>query len=188
MTDKLRSLLVPVLAALVAAGAVFILMNRNGDDNGTASVVQDSGMTENANPLIVGYATEGVTPVTNDPDEFNKAVEKAFREAAEKKSMSLKYRYDATSSDGVHFDCLLANSPDNDEDMFIAIYTDETFEDELFLSELLRPGTAFEHITLNRQLDKGVHNVVAAFTLVKTEDGQQSITQQQFIGLRFTVK
>jgi len=187
MAETLRGILVPVLAALVAAGAVFVLTNRNGANN-TVTVIQDSGTTENSNPLIVGYATEGVTPVTNDPDEFNKAVEKAFREAAEKKSMSLKYRYDATSTDGIHFDCLLANSQDNDDDMFIAIYTDETFEDELFLSELLRPGTAFEHITLNRQLDKGVHNVVAAFTLVKTEDGQQTITQQQFIGLRFTVK
>lgn len=184
MTDKLRSLLVPVLAALVAAGAVFILMNRNG----TAPAVQDSGTTENANPLIVGYATEGITPVTNDPDEFSKAVEKAFREAEEKKAMSLKYRYDATSTDGVNFNCLLSNSPDNDDDMFIAIYTDTTFQDELFLSELLRPGTGFEHITLNRQLEKGVHDVVAAFTLVRTEDGVQSITQQQFVGLRFTVK
>jgi hypothetical protein len=187
MTDKLRSLLVPILTALVAAGAMFVLMNRNGANN-TVAVTQGEGEVDRGNSLIVGYATEGVTPVTNDPDEFSKAVEKAFREAAEKKPMSLKYRYDATSTDGVHFDCLLSNSQDNDEDMFIAIYTDTTFQDELFLSELLRPGTAFERITLNRQLEKGVHDVVAAFTLVKTEDGQQSITQQQFIGLRFTVK
>jgi hypothetical protein len=188
MTDKLRSLLVPVLTALVAAGAVFIFMNRDSAPD-TTPVQENAPVTQkNSNPLIVGYATEGVTPVTNDPDEFSKAVEDAFRKAAEKKPMSLKYRYDATSTDGVNFNCLLSNSPDNDDDMFIAIYTDTTFQDELFLSELLRPGTGFEHITLNRQLDKGVHDVVAAFTLVRTEDGVQSITQQQFIGLRFTVK
>jgi hypothetical protein len=72
-------------------------------------------------------------------------------------------------------------------DMFIAIYTDSTFEDELFLSELLRPGQAFEHITLNRALDTGSHDVVAAFSLVKEEDGQQVIAKQTFVGLRFNV-
>ena len=187
MTDKLRSILIPVLVALVAAGGVFFVMRDNGK-NDVVTVTQGEGEVDKSNSLIVGYATEGVTPVTNDPNEFSKAVDEAFRKAEEKKSMSLKYRYDATSKDGINFDCLLANSPDNDDDMFIAIYTDSTFQEELFLSELLRPGTAFEHITLNRPLESGVHDVVAAFTLVKTEDGQQSITQQQFIGLRFTVK
>lgn len=187
MTDKLRSILIPVLVALVAAGSVFFVMRDNGKSD-VVTVTQGEGEVDRGNSLIVGYATEGVTPVTNDPEEFSRAVDEAFRKAAEKKPMSLKYRYDATSRDGVNFDCLLANSPDNDDDMFIAIYTDTTFQEELFLSELLRPGTAFEHITLNRQLEKGSHDVVAAFTLVKTEDGQQSITQQQFIGLRFTVR
>lgn len=185
MTDKLRSLLIPVLTALVAAGAMFIVMNRNNAE----TVTQGSGEVDQGNSLIVGYATEGVTPVTSDPAEFSKAVDEVFREAEARKGMALKYQYDAISTDGVNFRCLLANSSDNDDDMFIAIYTDSTFQDQLFLSELLKPGTAFEKITLDRPLEKGTHNVVAAFTLVRTdENGQQSITQQRFIGLKFTVK
>jgi hypothetical protein len=186
MTEKLRGILVPVLAALVAAGAVFVLTNRNGENNTVPVVVQDSGATENNNPLIVGYATTGVTAVS-DEDSFTKAVDDLYAKS-QQKGMSLKYKYDAFSTDGVNFKCLLANSQDNDDDMFIAIYADETFQDELFLSELLRPGTGFEEITLNHPLERGSHDVVAAFSLVKTENGEQSITQQQFIGLKFTVQ
>lgn len=185
MTDKLRSLLIPVLAALVAAGAMFIVMNRNSGDD-IETVTQGSGEVDTSNSLIVGYATTGVTAV-DDEDSFQKAVDDLYKKS-QQKGMSLKYKYDAVSTDGVNFKCLLANSQDNDDDMFIAIYADDTFQDELFLSELLRPGTGFEQITLKHPLEKGVHNVIAAFTLVKTEDGQQSITQQQFIGLKLTVQ
>ena len=188
MTDKLRSLLIPVLVALVAGGSVFFVMRGNGNNN-VVTVTQGEGEVDRDNSLIVGYATEGVTPITNDPEEFNKVVDEAFRKAEARKGMALKYQYDAISTDGVNFKCLLANSEDNDDDMFIAIYTDSTFQEELFLSELLRPGTAFEKITLNRPLEKGSHDVVAAFTLVRTdENGQQAITQQRFIGLKFTVR
>lgn len=184
MTDKLRNLLIPVLAALVAAGVVFILMNRNSEKPITV-VTEGVGQVDTSNSLLVGYATEGVT-VVSDEESIQKAVDDLFAKS-QQKGMSLKYKYDAVSTDGVTFKCLLANSEDNDDDMFIAIYSDSTFEDELFLSELLRPGTGFEQITLNHPLEKGTHDVVAAFTLVKTENGEQSITQQQFIGLKFTV-
>ena len=185
MTDKLRSILIPVLVALVAGGSVFFVMRGSGNNN-VVTVTQGEGEVDKSNSLIVGYATEGVTAVTNE-DELAKAVNELY-EKSQRKGMSLKYKYDAFSTDGVNFKCLLANSQDNDDDMFIAIYTDTTFQDELFLSELLRPGTGFEQITLNHPLEKGSHDVVAAFSLVKTEDGEQSITQQQFIGLKFTVQ
>ena len=177
MKDKLRNLLALVLVAGVVAGVTAFVMSRS------------SGNTEEVangeNPLIVGYAQEGVT-VVDDQEAFNKAVADAV-ERAQQPGISLRFKNEAYSSDGKTFDCYLGNDASNGMDMFIAIYTDDTFEDELFLSELLRPGAAFEHITLNRALDPGSHDVVAAFSLVTEQDGQQAIVKQTFMGLRFNV-
>ena len=51
--------------------------------------------------------------------------------------------------------------------------------DQLFLSQLVRPGSGFEKITLDRALDSGTNVVYVAVTLVDTEeDGTQSIKAQ----------
>jgi hypothetical protein len=180
MKDKLRSLLVPILAAAVAAGVAVVVMNRNSGNSGDSAQSQ-SGQ----NSLIVGYAQEGVT-VVDDQEAFDKAVGEAIARSQEP-GVSLNFKNEAYSSDGKNFSCYLGNSESNGMDMFIAIYTDNTFEDELFLSELLRPGQAFESITLNRTLEPGSHDVVAAFSLVTEENGQQAIAKQTFVGLRFNV-
>jgi hypothetical protein len=177
MKDKLRNLLMLVLVAVVAAGFVLVITNRSANNAG--SVVGDG------NSLIVGYAHEGVTLV-DDPDAFNKTVAAAV-ERAQQPGIALRFKNEAYSSDGKNFDCYLGNDESNGMDMFIAIYTDNTFEDELYLSELLRPGSAFERITLNRALDPGSHDVIAAFTLVTEEDGQQAIVKQTFVKLQFNV-
>lgn len=177
MKGKLRSLLTLILVAGVAAGVAVFVMSRNSGDS-----AQSSG---GANPLIVGYAQEGVT-VVDDQEEFNKAVADMV-ERAQQPGVSLRFKSEAYSDDGKTFDCYLGNDASNGMDMFIAIYTDDTFEDELFLSELLRPGAVFERITLNRALDPGSHNVVAAFSLVTEQDGQQAIVKQTFMGLQFNV-
>lgn len=177
MKDKLRNLLALILVAGIAAGvAVFVMRRSSGDEENASS---------GENPLIVGYAHEGVT-VVNDQEAFNKAVADAVAQA-QQPGISLSFKNEAYSSDGKTFDCYLGNSKSNGMDMFIAIYADNTFEDELFLSELLRPGAAFERITLNRALEPGIHNVVVAFSLVTEEDGQQVIAKQTFVSLRFNV-
>jgi hypothetical protein len=139
----------------------------------------------NRNSLIVGYAEEGVT-VVDDEDALQKAVDDMY-ESAKQQGMTLSYQNDAYSTDGVTFDCYIANHPSNAYDMFVAIYGDENYTDELYLSKLLRPGTAFDYIQLERKLDPGDYTVHLAYTQVETVDGVQSIHDQQLVSMQFHV-
>lgn len=137
---------------------------------------------EDAAPKI-GYA-EGV--VATDADELQKAVDELAKRSDEP-GIALEYQNEATSTDGVNFDCYIANSAQNEHDMYIDVYADDRLTDEIFLSELLRPGTAFEHIKLNKALDKGSHTVYVAFTQVGDVDGEQTILGQVMVTMDFTV-
>lgn len=139
----------------------------------------------NSGGFRIGYAEEGVT-VVDDPDALQKAVDEMYEMAAQR-GTTLSYKNDAFSSDGITFDCYLANHPDNQCDMFVAIYADEEYTDELYLSKLLRPGTAFNEIKLNHALTPGDHTVHAAYTLVEEVDGQQTIHDQQLVTMVFHV-
>jgi hypothetical protein len=101
--------------------------------------------------------------------------------------MALEYRNDAYSDDRRTFQCYIANSQSNEYDMFIAIYADAEYNDLLYLSELLRPGSAFEQVTLERALPPGDHEVYVAFTQVEETDGEQAIRGQNRVTMNFHV-
>lgn len=136
------------------------------------------------NPLIVGYA-EGVT-VVEDSDAFSKALDKIYEESQEA-GIALEYKSVAYSTNGMDFSCYLANAAENQYDMFIAVYADDALTDQVFLSGLLRPGTAFDHITLSHALPLGQTNCTVAFTQVEVVDGEQAIHDQALIGVEFYV-
>lgn len=172
-------LIVSVLLVLVLGllGAVVYLLTRQDG--------KETSNAETASPRLE-YATEGVI-FTEDPD----ALQKAYDEAAEKVEESvvpLSYRASASSEDGVNFTCYIANPDRARYDMFIAIYADISMTDELYMSQLLRPGTAYEQITLNRALDSGRHEVYAVFTTIDEEDGEQVIRGQAAVTMEFRVK
>lgn len=127
----------------------------------------------------IGYAAEGVT-IVDDADALQREYDEMM-EASKQKGMTLSYQNDAVSENGVDVDCYIANSIDNDYDMFIAIYADSAFTDELYLSQLLRPGTAFNKIALNRKLDPGVHTVYVVYTQIVVEDNEQKIHDQNIV-------
>lgn len=133
--------------------------------------------------LKIGYATEGVTAV-EDEDAFQKAVDEMYRKA-EEGTMALEFKNTAISKDGVNFDLYLANSDSNSYDMFIAIYSDNALTDQLFLSGLLRPGTAFSTITLDHALEPGTHTVYVVHTQV--EEDLNTIHAQVVITMEFIV-
>jgi len=141
--------------------------------------------SEPKNSLIIAYASEGVTAV-DDSNALQAAVDEAYADAA-KAGIGLDYKNQAFSEDGVNFTCYLGNAAGNTLDMFIALYGDEDFTDELYVSGLIRPGTAFDSITLNHPLETGTHTVYCAFTQVAVEDGQQVIDGQVIVTLDFTV-
>jgi len=135
--------------------------------------------------IQVGYATEGITAV-EDPEAMSKALDEAYEKMQEDR-ITLSYRNDAFSDDGQNFSCYIANSEDNKYDMFIGIYADMELTDLLYLSQLLRPGTAFETITLDRALEPGKHQVCVVFTTVETTETEQVIHGETAVTMNFTV-
>jgi len=131
------------------------------------------------------YAEEGVT-IVDDEDALQKQYDEMIA-AAQEQGMTLVYKNDAYSTDGITFDCYLTNDAQNPYDMFVAIYADENFTDELYLSKLLRPGTAFSEIKLNHALTPGDHMVYVAYTQIEEVDGEQQIHDQNIVTTMFHV-
>lgn len=91
-------------------------------------------------------------------------------------SVSLEYKGVAVSSDGTGFICYIANSVKNRYDMFVAIYTDSSYEEEIFLSQLMKPGFGIEGFESVKKLAPGSYNMVLVFTLVG--DDHETIKSQ----------
>ena len=135
--------------------------------------------------LGIGSATEA--KVMLDQDSLQAAFDEALRNAAEG-NIGLKYKNDAYSSNGTDFECYIVNSEANKYDMFLTIYADAELTDQIFLSQLVPPGSGFENITLDHALDAGSHTVFVALTQVDTnEDGQQVIKHQTMHTMDFHV-
>jgi hypothetical protein len=150
---------VVVVAAIAAVAVVLTHQNQGSDDLG------------------IGYATEA--KVMLDQDSLQAAVDAAM-ENARKGNISLMYKDNAYSDDGSTFSCYIVNSASNAFDMFLSIYADPQMTDELYLSQLVPPGSGFEEITLERPLSKGDHEVYVALTQVETDEetGEQTIRNQ----------
>lgn len=131
----------------------------------------------------IGYA-EGVT-VVEDPNALQKAVDEMYEKAAQP-GIGLEYKNDAFSSDGTNFECYIANAASNQYDMYIQIFADDALTDELYLSQLLRPGTAFDKLELNHSLENGDNRVYVAFTQI--EEDLETIHAQTMVTMDFHVK
>lgn len=151
-------LLLVIILVLVAVGVCVFLWyrNREKDDD-------DSGK--------LGY--EATAVVVTDPDELQKMVDDM---ANQNGKISLEYKNVAQSSDGSNFDCYIANSASNVCDMYIGIYTDATYEEELYLTQLMKPGSGITSFKCNKKMEPGHYDVVLVFTLV--EDDHKTIRTQ----------
>ncbi len=120
-------------------------------------------------------------------EELASAMDEAAANA-KSRSISLRYKNDAYSEDGELFSCYIMNSEFNMYDMFLTIYADEDWTDELFSSGLVAPGRGFDQIKLNRALDKGSHTVYVVLKQVDTdEDGVQSVVGETAHTMTFIV-
>lgn len=179
-TNKMTSstLKVVVIAAVIIIAllvAVIVLLMR---PQPTADIM-DGGIPK------VGYANNAT--VVMDEDSLQAAVDEAVENAKNGK-ISLLYQNDAFSSDGKTFSCFIANNQLNLYDMFIGLYADEDFSDQLYLSGLVPPGSGFEELTLDHALPAGDNTVYVVLNQVKTdENGQQAITGQVVHTMKFHV-
>jgi hypothetical protein len=160
---------VMVVVAIIIAAAVIITTQKKSSD------------------LTVGYATEAKVMLTQN--ELQAAMDKAM-ENAKDGNISLLYKNNAYSSDGENFECYLVNSSGNAYDAIFAIYANADMTDELFLSQLVPPGSGFENITLEHPLDEGDHTVYVALTQVKTDEttGSQTAGHQVIHTMEFHVE
>lgn len=153
---KIFLLLIIVLVLAVAGVAVFFwYKNRADEDDGNK----------------LGYETTAV--VVTDPDELQKLVDEM---QAQDGKISLEYKNVAKSSNGTDFECYIANSAKNTHDMYIGIYTDASYKEELYLTQLMKPGSGIKTFTCNKKMEPGRHDVVLVFTLV--EDDHKTIRAQ----------
>lgn len=174
-TQPAKRWLVPALVAVIAVLIIALFAMRSCAPAETVSI-QDGDVPK------IGYA-EGVTVVA-DPEALQKAVDEMYAKATEGNIM-LEYANDAASTDGETFSCYIANAVENSYDMYIQMFADSALTDQLLLSGLLRPGTAFESITLEHSLDPGTHRVYVAFTQV--EEDLATIHGQVMVTMDLTV-
>lgn len=166
-----NKVVIAAAAAVIAALAIVAVLLLNGKkDNTTAGI---------------GYATEA--RVMLDHDSLQAAFDEAMRNA-EEGNVGLKYKNDAYSDNGTDFECYIVNSESNKYDMFLSIYADAELTDQIFLSQLVPPGSGFENITLDHTLEVGDHTVYVALTQVDTdEDGKQVMKNQVLHTMDFHV-
>lgn len=156
-----------IIVALLIAVAVLLLSRDTGDNR------------------AIGYAADAT--VMLDEASLQAAMDAAMENAANS-SVALKYQDNAYSEDGTNFECYIANSERNIYDMFLTIFADPELKDQLYLSQLVRPGSGFEQITLDRALEEGNHTVYVVVTQVDTaEDGTQTIKNQVVHTMEFHV-
>ena len=158
VSNKTIIIVAVLVVAAVVAIAAMVIFSRKPDDK------------------KIGYATEA--KVMLDQDSLQAAMDEAVKNAAEG-NVSLRYQNDAYSDDGTNFECRIIDSASNIYDMYLTIFTDAQLTDQVFLSELVPPGSGFESITLDHTLDSGDHTVFVVLTQVDTdEDGQQVLKNQ----------
>lgn len=159
---------VALVAGGIWAGKTFFADNK--DEPGYKSALEAAMAGER-----IGYASN---VVTTDPETLREQVEEMYRKAAEP-GVALQYKNAAFSKDGKTFECFIGNSAENTYDMFITIYADPEMTDILYLSELLPPGSRFEEITLERELEPGTYDAYLVHTQVK--DNEEDASKLQVI-------
>lgn len=127
---------------------------------------------EGSKSADLGYEENAV--VVTDEDELQKLVDEMIQN--KDGEISLEYKNIASSIDGSNFTCYIANSAKNQYDMYVGIYTDASYEEELYLSQLMKPGSGIKEFECNKELVPGSYDTVLVFTLV--DDDHETIRSQ----------
>ena len=172
LSNKVVIIAAAVIVAALAVVTAVLLTGRN-TDNGNQSGT-------------IGYAADA--KVMLDQQSLQAAFDEAVRNAADG-NVGLHYQNDAYSKNGTDFECRIINSASNKYDMYLNIFADAELTDQIFLSQLVPPGSGFDQITLLHSLDPGDHTVYVALTQVDTDEetGEQVIKNQVMHTMDFHV-
>lgn len=144
-------LIIIILLLLIGGGVAVYFLTRESDEPEKIG----------ANGGIIQYDQAAVAFDVQDFDEMQKK--------ADEGQMALKYVKTAYSSDGVNFTCDVGNSTANKYDMYINIYTDATFEEQILLTGLIPPGSGIKEFQSEIPLDPGIYETVMVLTQVEDD-------------------
>ncbi len=161
-------IIIAVILLLAAGVTVFLLLNKGDSepeptDNG--GLIQYEGGVINYEDAQLKY------------DEAQKKADEGM--------VAVNYAISAASEDGRHFKCKIKNPVRNSYDMYLNIYKDNTFEEQILLTGLIPPGSGIEEFESEIQLDPGEYESVLVMTLV--EDDHTTLHAQSSVVLRLYV-
>lgn len=167
--------LVVVMTVSGAAAAIVSAINKN-------KPLDPSSLPSSS----IGYSSEAQVILTQE--DLQAAYDRA-KENALNGNIALLYKNNAYSSNGIDFSCYIVNSANNKYDMFLTIFADLEMTDQLFLSQLVPPGSGFNQLRLEHALEKGDHTVYVSLTQVdrNPETGEEFICGQVFHTMEFHV-
>lgn len=156
--------------------------------------VADEDAAENPpNPVgALSWASGDNVIVMDDPERLAEAVAKLYESAADE-GVGVEYKNEAFSLDGQQFACYIGNPITSHFPLFITVYGDDEYQEELYVSGLLKPGQAFNQITLSRALTEPVSTLPVCYTQVfephtGTNDTDEfAIRAQAVITLNFNI-
>lgn len=176
-------LLIIIIILLIAGGvtAVILLLGNGSSDNNItdapAVMTVDSGKAPELRyePGVIGL----------DQNSVQQAYDAAF-EKTQDGYITVDFKTECISEDGVNFRCKIGNAPENTADMYITIYLDSSYSEQLYLSGLIRPGDAIESFTSEKKLDPGRYEAILVLTQV--EDDHATMKAQTSVILNLTVE
>ena len=180
-------LLIVVIILLIGGGTVFFIMNGSGGNNTAENnAISVSEKTEVADTTAskpkIGYETGAVALDEN-------SLQKAYNEALEKTKdgyISVSFQNEAHSQDGENYTCRFGNSEQNTRDMYVAIYLDDNYSEEYYLSGLLRPGQMITNFKGSKVLEPGEYETTLVLTQV--EDDHETLSYQTSVVLTLKIK
>jgi NADH:ubiquinone oxidoreductase subunit 3 (subunit A) len=183
-----RLVLFIVLLLLIVVLAVAVVSLLLGRDKGSESTGENETTKATQAPTTTAYIEPTTSSlgqlgyesgvIASDKDSLQKQVDEMFSKAADGYA-ELEYENSANSTDGQNFTCYVANSKSNKYDMFITLYEDSTFTNQIYLSGLISPGSAIDHFTLSKTLDEGSHDCVLVMTQV-ADDHSTMVAQVSY--------
>jgi hypothetical protein len=154
---------------------------------------EDEAYAESINPVgALSWAVGSGVTVTDNPEELAKQVTEMYESASEE-GIGVEYKNEAFSEDGQNFDCYIGNPTSSHYPLFITIYADNTFQEELFVSGLIKPGQAFNKITFTRAITESPATLPVCYTQVyeprteKNDTDEFTIRGQAVITLNFNI-
>ena len=162
-----------LLAVLIIAGlttVIVLLLNK------------DDKPVDNNNNGLINYEP-GVIGV--NVDDFQAEFDQAVKDM-QNSSVGLIFNNYATSSDGKNFKCYLGNAQANNKDIYLNIYKDTSFSEQILLTGLIPPGSGIDTFESEIQLEPGEYEAVLVLT--KVDDDHSTILTQTNVQLTLYVE